>query len=549
MPFRIYLISILLLFSGLETAFIRAQENGTPHLEKRGAATQLIVDGKPFLMIGGELHNSASSSLEYMKPIWPRLAAMGLNTVATPLSWELIEPREGNYEFTLVDGLLAQARAAHERIIFLWLASWKNGMSSYAPVWVKEDTHRFPRVEEHGSKMEILSPLGTATQEADGRALTALMQHLKQVDSRDCTVLMIQVENEVGVLGDTRDHSEAANAAFASAVPQELTAYLEAHRDALYPDLRALWDANGNKTAGTWAEVFGNTVRADEIFMAWHYARFVQGVAARGKAAYDIPMYVNTWLTGDDATPGSYPSGGPLPWVMDVWKAAGSALNIYAPDLYASNFEEWCKRYHRAGNPLFMPETRGGAIGAANVFYALGEESGLGFSAWAIEDEDPKNDLAVSYVEIQNLAPLLLEHQSAGDLHGFLLDKNHPSVDFAMSGYTLHVALSNDSWDHANGGYGLIMAAGPDEFLGAGKGFMVTFGLHSGAQTGIASVEEEMFENGKWVPRRRLNGDEDDQGKIWIFPSGKVADENDQGGQIFGSERISTEKVKLYRLK
>jgi hypothetical protein len=260
-------------------------------------------------------------------------------------------------------------------------------------------------------------------------------------------------------------------------------------------------------------------------------------------------MYVNTWLTGDDATPGSYPSGGPLPWVMDVWKAAGSALDIYAPDLYASNFEDWCKRYHRSGNPLFMPETRGGAIGAANVFYALGEESGLGFSAWAIEDEDPKNDLAASYGEIQNLAPLLLEHQSAGDLHGFLLDKNHASVDFAMSGYTIHVALGNDGWVHADTGYGLIMAAGPDEFMGAGKGFMVTFARSSGAQTGIAAVEEEIFENGNWVPRRRLNGDENDQGKIWVFPSGKIADENDQGGQIFGSERISTQKVKLYRLK
>jgi beta-galactosidase GanA len=549
MPFRICLISILLLLSGLETALVLAQENNAPHLEKRGAATQLVVDGKPFLMLAGELHNSSSSSLEYMKPIWPRVAAMGLNTVATPLSWELIEPTEGQFDFSLVDGLLEQARAAHERIIFLWLASWKNGMSSYAPVWVKEDTRRFPRVEEHGSRVEVLSPMGAATQEADARAFTALMQHLKQVDGRDCTVLMMQVENEVGVLGDTRDHSEAADAAFASAVPRELTAYLEAHRDALYPDLRARWDANGDKTAGTWAEVFGDTERADEIFMAWQYARFVQAVAAKGKAAYNIPMYVNTWLAGDDATPGSYPSGGPLPWVMDVWRAAGSALDIYSPDLYASNFEEWCKRYHRAGNPLFMPETRGGAIGAANVFYALGEEAGLGFSAWAIEDEDSKNDLAASYGEIRNLAPLVLEHQSAGDLHGFVLDKSHASVDFTMSGYTLHVALANDWWDHADTGYGIIMAAGPDEFLGAGKEFMVTFALPSGAQTGIAAVEEEIFESGEWVPRRRLNGDEDDQGKIWIFPSGNIADGNNQGGQIFGSERISTEKVKLYRLK
>ena len=216
MRIRRYALPILLLSFGLPITTLSAQQNDAPHLEKRGAATQLIVDGKPFLILGGELHNSSSSSLDYMKPIWPRLAAMGLNTVVTPLSWELIEPSEGKFDFTLVDGLLDQARSQHLRIVFLWLASWKNGMSSYAPVWVKQDTRRFPRVVEHGSEVEILSPAGAATQEADARAFAALMQHIKEVDSRDHTVLMMQMENEVGVLGDTRDHSDAANRAFAS---------------------------------------------------------------------------------------------------------------------------------------------------------------------------------------------------------------------------------------------------------------------------------------------------------------------------------------------
>jgi len=196
-----------------------------------------------------------------------------------------------------------------------------------------------------------------------------------------------------------------------------------------------------------------------------------------------------------------------------------------------------------------MPETRGGAIGAANVFYALGEESGLGFSAWAIEDEDPKNDLAASYREIRNLAAARAGAPKRGR-HAWILARQESRLGrFHHERIYASCGLANDWWDHADTGYGLIMAAGPDEFLGAGKGFMVTFALRSGAQTGIAAVEEEEFENGELVPRRRLNGDENDQGKIWIFPSGKIADENDQESQIFGSERISSEKVKLYRLK
>lgn len=504
-----------------------------PHLEKRGAATQLIIDGHPFLMLSGELHNSSSSSLEYMKPIWPQLAAMGINTVVTPLSWELVEPSEGKFDFTLVDGLLEQARNEHQRIVFLWLATWKNGMSSYAPVWVKRDTGRFPRVMENGSPVEILTPLSTATMEADGRAFAALMRHIKDADSRDHTVVMMQVENEVGVLGDSRDHSDAANKAFAGPVPPELTRYLVTHRDALYPDLQATWEANGAKTAGTWAEVFGDTIRADEIFMAWNYGRFVQSVSAKGKAAYDIPMYVNTWLAGDDAAPGEYPSGGPEPRVVDVWKAAGSALDFYAPDLYAENFVDWCKRYHRDGNPLYMPETRGGAAGAANVFYALGEEAGLGFSPFGIDDEmDPKGPLALSYELIAKIAPLILVHQSANDVQGFVLDKNRPAVDFTMQGYTVHVTLDGIFGGHAESGFGLIWRDGPDEFAGAGKGFKVTFTPRAASDphVGIGAVDEGDFVDGKWVPGRRLNGDENDQGKAWRFDP----------------RRLHIEKVTLY---
>lgn len=533
MRLRIFALASVFLLTGLGGEGLRAQETGRPHLEKRGVATQLVVDGKPFLMIAGELHNSSSSSLDYMKPEWPKLAAIPLNTVLTPLSWELVEPTEGTFDFTLVDGLLAQAREQHLHLVFLWLASWKNGMSSYDPVWVKRDTHRFPRAVENGNEVNILSTFGDATRDADARAFVAVMKHLQEVDGRDHTVLMMQVENEVGVLGDTRDHSAVANKAFDSAVPEALTSYLKAHRDALNPELRTLWEKNGEKTAGTWAQVFGDTSRADEIFMAWNYGRYVQAVAAKGKAAYDLPMYVNAWLGGEDTTPGDYPSGGPQPRVIDAWKAAGSAIDIYAPDLYATPFAGWCSRYYRADNPLWIPETRGGAAGSANMFYAFGEDAALGFSPFGIDEwNDANEELGKSYSVIAQVAPLLLEAQAKGNAHGFVLDKSHPSVEFNINGYVVHVSLDEIFGEHTENGFGLIMATGPEEFVGAGKGFRVSFTERSAsARVGLASVDEGRFENGKWIAGRRLNGDENDQGSYWRF---------DQ-------RAVKTEKAALYR--
>ncbi len=496
---------------------------GAPHLETHGATTQLIVDGKPFLMLAGELHNSSASSLDYMKPLWPKLTAMSLNTIVTPLSWELMEPEEGKYDFSLVDGLLAQARENHQRIVFLWLASWKNGMSSYPPVWVKRDSRRFPRVLIDGNEVNILSPFGKATQESDARAFAALMAHIRQVDT-DHTVLMMQVENEVGVLGATRDHSAAAEKAFSGPVPEDLTRYLLSHRQALFPELLELWEANGARASGTWEQVFGASSRTDEIFMAWNYSKYVQAVAAAGRAAYPIPMYVNTWLGGGDAKPGNYPSGGPQPRVVDIWKAAGSAIDIYCPDLYASDFSGWTARYHRAGNPLFIPETNGGPAGASGAFYAVGEHQALGISPFGIDGylaggwaakADPENELSGAYATLASLSPLLFATTTPGMMHGFQLDKDHSSVEFEMNGYTVEVSLDEIFGHRSERGFGLLLATGPETFLAAGKGFRVGFRVRKpGApRVGIAAVDEGEYRDGQFIPGRRLNGDENDQGQ------------------------------------
>ena len=536
-------VVFVLAMIGFPFPLAHAQGSGIPHLEKHGATTQLVVDGKPFLILGAELLNSSSSSLDYMRPIWPRLASIPLNTVLTPLSWELIEPREGQFDFTRPDGLIRDARRNNLRLVFLWLASWKNGMSSYAPLWVKQDTHRFPRViEKDGVPVEILSTQGRESMQADARAFAALMRHIREVDGDAHTVLMMQVENEVGVLGDSRDRSPAANQAFEGPVPKQLMTYIQQHHDTLLPEFRRVWEAAGSKPSGTWAEVFGSGPQTDEIFMAWNYARYVQEVAAAGKAEYPLPMYVNTWLAGPQSSPGEFPSGGPLPEVMDVWKAAGTALDIYAPDIYAPNFAEWCDRYNRAGNPLFIPETGGGTAGQANVFYAIGQRETIGFSPFAIDAfvdtdrpalTDPNGELGKSYEALQQLAPIILQYEGQGKMAGFLLDRDHPQTTLELSGYRLDVSLDEIFGTQAQAGFGLVIATGPEEFLGAGSGFRISFQLKDGGpvHVGIGSVEEGAFSESAWIPGRRLNGDENDQGKGWRF----------------APRRIHIEKVVLYR--
>ena len=369
-----------------------------PHLNTHGTATQLIVDGKPFLALAGELSNSSASSPAYMKPIWPRLVATHFNTVLATVSWELIEADEGRFDFALVDDLLKDARENNMRLVLLWFGSWKNGKSTYQPLWVKLNQAKYPLVQnEEGHGLPTLSTFSEANREADARAFAALMRHLREADGTKHTVIMMQVENEVGVLDTPRDFCPAANQAFNGPVPKELIDYLQAHKEKLVPQLRDAWERAGFKTSGTWEEVFGkSTVHkqdwhafsylTEEIFMAWNYARYVGRVAAAGKAEYNVPMYVNTWIKQQGTRwPGEYPSGGAQPQVLDVWHAGALAIDVLSPDIYAPNFSDWCGWYTQAGNPLFVPESSGGASGAAHALWAFGKHDAIGYSPFGVD--------------------------------------------------------------------------------------------------------------------------------------------------------------------
>jgi hypothetical protein len=535
-----------------------------PHLEKRGTATQLIVDAKPFLVLAGELTNNSATSVEYMKPIWSKLIEAKLNTVLAGVAWNQLEPQEGKFDFSVLDGIIRDARSHNLRLVLLWFASWKNGTSSYPPDWVKRDFERFPRAQiADGRSIELLSPWSDANRDADARAFAALMRHVKAVDGREHTVIMIQLENEVGMSGGSRDRSPAAEKAFAEPVPKELMDYLQQHKDTLIPEFRQVWEAAGFKTSGTWEEVFGRNAATDEIFMAWSYARYIGRVAEAGKAEYPIPMYVNAALsrtsTIADAVKsgrrGSFAIGGPMADLMDVWRAGGPRIDMLSPDAYSDrDFVAWCEKYSRSGNPLFIPENMGGADGAARVLYIFGRHDAVGWTIMGLEDPripHPDNDLIGSFDTIAQMAPLIAEHQGKGTMSAVLLrSPNDPPQKIQLGNYTLEVSFYRQPKmfgvppppDPPPPAAAIFIATGPDEYFAAGNGVTVRFSPSTPgpSRAGLATVEEGVFVNGRWVPGRRLNGDDSDEGNFLML---------DRSGCCWPPGAKSIQRFTLYRYR
>jgi beta-galactosidase GanA len=430
------------------------------------------------------------------------------------------------------------------KLVLLWFGSWKNSMSCYAPQWVKRDSDRFPRARlKTGASLEILSAFSSANCEADMLAFTALMRHLREVDARNQTVILVQVENEVGMLGDARDGSRAANRAFEAQVPESLMETLALGKKDLCSELRDLWASSDFREGGSWQEVFGDSHAADEVFMAWHYARYIDRIAEAGKTEYPVPMFVNAALNRPGRRPGEYPSAGPLPHLMDIWRAGAPHIDFLSPDIYEPNFSEWCERYSRAFNPLFIPEARRGDESAIHALYALGRHGAIGFSPFSIESiENPASaPLSQSYRILAQLTPLIVEHQARRSITGFVLEKERPREQIALGSYQLNLAHDHTwewsgadrdapSWPRTGG---LAICVDTDEYLIAGSGFIVTFSsaLDTPENVGIASIDEGRFEQGRWIAGRRLNGDESHQGRHVRLPPNE-----------FGIQR-----VKLYR--
>lgn len=347
---------------------ITTQAQQLPELVTKNGRHALMVDGAPFIMLGSQTNNSSNYPAA-LKDVWPSMEKMQANTLSIPVAWEQIEPVEGKFDFSYVDVLLKQARQRDVKVVLLWFATWKNNAPHYAPAWVKLDNKRFPRVvKKDGDTLNSMSPLGKNTLEADKKAFIELMKHLKKTD-KNHTVIMVQVQNEVGTYGEVRDFSAAAQQQFNAPVPADLVEQLK-----LKP--------------GTWPQVFGKD--ADEFFHAYYIAKYCNEITAAGKAIKNLPMYVNVALRNpfNPGLPGQYSSGGGTDNVLHIWKAAAPDIDLIAPDIYFRDHKTVSKvleLYARPDNALFVAEIGNDQPYARYLYPTLGF-GGIGFSPFGMDD-------------------------------------------------------------------------------------------------------------------------------------------------------------------
>lgn len=539
---------------------------GQPRLEHCGNSTaRIVANGKPMLMIGGELGNSSASTPEDVKRTFSHLQKMGLNTVLCPVSWELIEPQEGTFDMSSLDVILTEARRNGLKVVLLWFGAWKNSMSCYAPEWFKRDVKRFPRAHTpKGKPVEEASSLSKNVLEADKRAFCRIMEHLRDHDAQDQTVVMVQVENEIGMVEVPRDYSDDATRMYRSAVPQQLTAYLAKHQQSLHPHLKEKLQTQA-KAGANWAQLFGDDIYTEEIFQAWTYATYVEQIAKAGREIYNLPMYVNVALNSRNRQPGQYPSGGPLAHLIDLWHCGAPSIDVLGVDIYDKGIRSWLSKYHLRNNPLFVPEIRLDDKDAMYALYAFGHHGAMGFCPFSIEDypltstsaandwkqmdfsqDDQLNafssvssspsPLVASYQLLRQAEPLILERQGTKDIDAVLIDNEQREAHIVTPdgirltvkhSYTLgwEPGAKDAEWPETAC---IILRLGKEDYLVIGSGVVVTFSPAESSSTwqkgdkriGLAKCEEVEIVDGKQRIIRHLNGDQTHQGRHIRIPVG-----------------------------
>ena len=486
------------------SAHAKEQPTERAKLDIRNGQTTLLVDGKPFIILGGELYNSSASSTRYLDLLWPSLKAMHINTLLVNISWQQFEPTEGQFDYALIDYLIRKADSNGLRLVILWFGSWKNGESSYAPLWVLRDTASYPRVVTNtGVATGTLSVFGQRTLAADRRAYVNLSKRIRERDKSN-RVIMMQVQNEVGILGSDFDYSKHGASALNAPVPPRLISHMLSSERRLRPELFNAWLSAGRKQSGSWLEVFGDSIAAREFALAWAYASYINEIAEAGRHELNVPTFVNAWIVQNEKErPGEYPAGGPVSRVMDIYKVAAPAIDLMAPDIYLSDFKGIVGAYQREGNPLFIPES---TFDPGRAFYAIGQHCSLGYSPFGIDDGAKWPAFIAAYGVLREMMPLLQERKCS-DSSSFGIHKQGAETGQSLELADMTIKIRFPKTDDP--AYGIIMRVGANDFYIAGTNLIVEFKSRTSDETiNIADVYDGSFVGGKWAPDRLLNGDD-----------------------------------------
>ena len=382
-----------------------------------------------------------------------------------------------------------------------------------------------------------------------------------------------------------RDMSKSALKAWQSPMPTEMITYLKANKGKLFPALEKKWADNGNKTSGTWEEILGKSSEAgeykfytEELFMAYHYSKYLNYIAELGRKQLDLPAFCNAWKYNKL---GFYPHGTCNPHVLDAYRAGGNSIDFYSPNTYTLDYDELFSGFTLGGNTLFIPES---GLVPAGALYSIGEFNSIGFSPFGIDGERVKSPesatelkiLRETYFTLSNAMDLLTSFYNSPKMRGVYVNPKKPehiveigdyiitakqigppafSIDFGkslefvgknrisfaeLSGEAPATPAANNSSPIPNPGppannkpkigSAIIIQQDADEFFVIGYGSQLHFEIKKGIDfhhLGFISIDEGSFLNSQFIPKKRWNGDE-------------------QKAQL-PEDRLTCLKIKLYR--
>lgn len=446
---------------------------------------RLLVDGRPFLILGLQWDCDSCFSAEEMNPLLPHAVRLGANTAVLPTYWREVEPEPDQFDFRMVDERIFRSQENGLRAILLWFATWKNTCPFYTADYIRSDPDIYPMaLDRDGNRLFSLCPLSESTWRRDRNALVALMEHIKAVDDAN-TVIMVQIENEAGIQGSDRCYCPACNEQFA---------------------------------AGDWEAEWGDC--AGDAFTIATVSKYIDRLAKEAKAVYPIPMYVNNYIHLG-------PIRREISRAVELTCQNFQHVDMYAPDIYGANyqgFDRLCRAYSADDNPFYVAEHSSSPAGRAerNVFYALGRYGAIGFDPWAIDSPFPERDvpplvdpaggewgpqaywLRDSYFAIGRAMQPIIEAQGTDRLFTFVQEEGEEQTEWKTP--DCHLLISYHDRDGAS--RGMIIQQTPNEFLLLGIGFSVRF-RHTKTPdkpVSVVSAEWGRCDGDQWIllhPMRR----------------------------------------------